>query len=183
MRVPILCVFLVATGLPAAVHPQQTPARPVNAATRITGFRADLLTDLDEVQDKIERLAAVMPAQKYKWRPAKGVRSVSEVFMHVAGGNYVLGTFIGAAPNGVPDDLERITDKAAVQAELKRSFDYLRNLIVNESDADLDKSVKVFGTPQSERLVLITMINHLHEHLGQSIAYARMNGVVPPWSQ
>jgi len=171
MRASILCLCLLATTLPVAGRP------------RITGFRADLITDLDEVQDKITRLAAAMPADKYGWRPAAGVRSVSEVFMHIAGGNYVLGTFIGPVPPGVPNDLERITDKPAVQTELKRSFEYLRALIHNENDADLDKVVKVFGTPTTQRAVFMTMVNHLHEHLGQSIAYARMNGVVPPWSQ
>ncbi|HSP35845.1 MAG TPA: DinB family protein [Thermoanaerobaculia bacterium] len=170
MRAPFLCIFLIATALPAAT-------------LKPTGFRGDLLSDLDEVQDKIERLAGAMPQEKYNWRPAPGVRSVSEVFMHVAGGNYVLGTFIGPPPTDVPKDLESITDKAAVRAELKRSFTYLRHLITTTSDSDLDRVVKVFGTPQTERAVLITMLTHLHEHLGQSIAYARMNGVVPPWSQ
>ena len=171
MRARFLSVcFLLATTLPAAT-------------LKPAGFRADLLTDLDEVQDKITRLAATMPQEKYAWRPAPGVRSVSEVFMHIAGGNYVLGTFIGPVPPGVPNDLERITDKAAVQAELRRSFDYLRALINTEKDSDLDKTVKVFGTPTSHRAVFMTMLNHLHEHLGQSIAYARINGVVPPWSQ
>jgi DinB family protein len=180
MRASILCMLLVAASLPAAMR-QQIPAKP--AVAKVTGFRADLLSDLNEVQDKIERLAAAVPADKYAWRPAPGVRSVSEVYMHIVGGNYVLGTFIGAPPAGVPKDLERITDKPAVLAELKKSFEYLRGLIANTNDADLDKVVKVFGTPQSERSVFMTMLNHLHEHLGQSIAYARMNSVVPPWSQ
>ena len=171
MRARFLCfVFLLATSLPAAT-------------LKPAGFRADLLSDLDEVQDKITRLAAAMPQEKYTWRPAPGVRSVSEVFMHIAGGNYVLGAFIGPVPAGVPNDLERITDKAAVATELHRSFDYFHHLVETMNDKDLDKTVKVFGTPQTERSVLITMLTHLHEHLGQEIAYARMNGVVPPWSQ
>ncbi len=179
MRAAILCVFFVAAGVPGSVHPAQT----VVTAPPRTGFQHDLLVDLDEVQDKIERLAAAMPQEKYTWRPAPGVRSVSEVYMHIAGGNYVLGTFIGPPPEDVPPDLERITDKKSVLAELKRSFAYLRHLIENESDADLDKSVKVFGTATTQRALFMTMLNHLHEHLGQSIAYARMNGVVPPWSE
>ncbi len=184
MRAPILCVFLVAGSLPAAVHQQQIPVRPPVAAPKPNGFRADFLSDLDEVQDKIVRLASAMPAEKYTWRPASGVRSVSEVYMHIAGGNYFLPTFIDQpAPADIPKNLERISDKPAVIAELKRSFDHVRRVIASESDADLDKSVKMFGMQVTQRYVLMTLLNHLHEHLGQSIAYARMNGVVPPWSE
>ena len=71
---------------------------------------------------------------------------------------------------------------AAVLAELRRSFDYVRRLVANENDADLDKPVKMFGMHATQRSILMTILNHLHEHLGQSIAYARMNGVIPPWS-
>ena len=142
------------------------------------------MDDLADVEDKITRLASSIPAEKYSWRPATGVRSVSEVFMHIAGGNYFLATFVGAQPPAdLPKDLERITDKATVLAELKKSFDHARRVIAAESDADLEKSVNLFGKPATHRYVFTTMLNHLHEHLGQSIAYARMNGVIPPWSQ
>jgi uncharacterized damage-inducible protein DinB len=157
----------------------QTARRP-----RITGYRAEVLANLDEVQDKIMQLAQAIPAAKYSWRPAKGVRSVSEVFMHIAGGNYFLSTFLGRKPPAdLPKDLEKVTDKQKVVTELRRSFDYLRNVIAAEPDANLEKTVKMFGSTATHRAVLMTMLNHLHEHLGQSIAYARMNNVVPPWSR
>jgi hypothetical protein len=78
--------------------------------------------------------------------------------------------------------LEKITDKARVLEELRRSFDHLRTAALIATDADLDKSIKMLGNDTTERAAFITALNHLHEHLGQSIAYARMNGVVPPWS-
>ncbi|MGZ8853396.1 MAG: DinB family protein, partial [Thermoanaerobaculia bacterium] len=139
--------------------------------------------DLDDVQDKITRLATGIPAEKYTWRPSPGVRSVSEVFMHIAGGHYFLTTFVGEQPPAdMPKDIEKVNEKTRVLTELKKSFDHLRRVIANESDADLDKSVSMFGTPSTHRHVFNTIMNHLHEHLGQSIAYARMNGIVPPWS-
>jgi uncharacterized damage-inducible protein DinB len=148
-----------------------------------SGFRAEFLRDLDDVQKKILDLAAAVPADKYTWRPAPGVRSISEVYMHIAGGNYFLASFVGMKPpTSYEQNLERINDKARVLAELRKSFDHIRAAALNASDADLDKPIKMFGTDTTERAGFMTALNHLHEHLGQSIAYARMNGVVPPWS-
>ena len=145
------------------------------------GFRAEFLANLDEVQEKIMSLAEATPADKFSWRPAPGVRSISEVYMHIAGGNYFLATFVGT-PAPKTNDLEkRITKKNDVLAELRRSFDHLRTAANNVKD--LEKPVKMFGNQTSQRGVLVTMLSHLHEHLGQSVAYARMNGVVPPWSR
>lgn len=145
-----------------------------------TGFRADFLRDLDEVQKKIIDLATVMPAEKYSWRPAQGVRSVSEVYMHIAGGNYFQASFLGAKTSS--NHLEEITKKARVLEELRKSFDQLRTAVLMMSDADLDKPIKMPGNDTTVRGALLTALTHLHEHLGQSIAYARINGVVPPWS-
>lgn len=160
------------------------PAVAFAANNNVTGYRGEVLANVAEVQDKILQLAETVPAAKYSWRPAKGVRSVSEVYMHIAGGNYFLSTFLGRKPPAdMPQDLEKITDKDRVLKELRKSFDYLRNVITTERDADLDKAVNMYGNKTSHRGVLLTATAHLHEHLGQSIAYARMNGVVPPWSR
>ena len=174
-------VVLVALAVPAfaAVRPQNAPAA---AAARPQGFKAEFFTNLDEVQEKIMNLAESMPAEKYGWRPSADVRSTSEVFMHVVGGNYFLATFLGANPPKMNGDIEKkITKKADVIAELNRSFEHLRNAA--NAATDLEKPVKMFGNQTTQRGVLITMLSHLHEHLGQSVAYARMNGVVPPWSR
>jgi uncharacterized damage-inducible protein DinB len=148
------------------------------------GFRTEFLADLDDVQKKVIDLAAAIPAEKYSWRPEAGVRSISEVYMHIAGGNYFLTTFLGAKlPDDMPQDIEKISEKQKVLAELRKSFDHVRAAVKNTPDADFDKQVRYMGTQTTERGILLTLINHLHEHLGQSVAYARMNHIVPPWSR
>lgn len=175
-------LVLLALVVPTLAHAAQNPPRAQNNGNKPTGFKAEFLANLDDVESKIMELAESTPADKYSWRPGTGVRSISEVYMHVAGGNYFLATFLGVAAPKRNGDIEKtITKKADVVAELRRSFDHVRQAAINAND--LDKSVKMFGNTTSHRGVLITVLNHLHEHLGQSIAYARMNGVVPPWSR
>lgn len=187
MRMKILCSILVTLAIPAIAlakaPPQNSPkAAAAKAQPAPNGFRAEFLTNLDDVQDKIMDLAESVPADKYNWRPAPDVRSTSEVFMHIAGGNYFLSTFLGANPPKMNGDIEKVvTKKADVIAELKRSFDHLRNAV--NATADLEKPVKMFGTQTTHRGVLVTVLSHLHEHLGQSVAYARINGITPPWSR
>jgi uncharacterized damage-inducible protein DinB len=183
MNLRAAAAFLLLGAIPMLGAPAQTvPSKP--AAPAVHGFQAEFLTDLDDVQKKVLALAAAVPADKYAWRPAEGVRSISEVFMHIAGGNYFLATFTGAAiPADMPQEIEKIADKNRVQSEVEKSFAFVRSLAKNASDADLDKPITMFGKPSTERAVFTAILNHVHEHLGQSIAYARMNGVVPPWSQ
>jgi uncharacterized damage-inducible protein DinB len=183
MRRTLLALSLTCTtALLAAPRVQQPPAA-VPAPPK-SGFRAEFLQDLDDVQKKIVSLADAMPAEKYNWRPAPGVRSISEVYMHIAGANYFLASFVGMKmPSYDTTKFEKIGEKPRVLEELRRSFDHLRTAALTASDADLDKSIKMFGNDATERSAFITVLNHIHEHLGQSIAYARMNGVVPPWSE
>jgi len=156
-------------------------------ASAVTGFRADALANLNEVAEKVESLAAAMPAEKYNWRPAEGIRSVGEVYMHIAGGNYFVLKMAGVqtpAGMGASEDMDKdANDKAKVADALKQSIGFLKDTITNTADSDLDKKVTLFGQEMTMRGVLMLTIDHLHEHLGQSIAYARMNGVVPPWSK
>ncbi len=169
---PLLLLFLPAVAL------AQNTTRP---APKPAGFKAEFMVQLDDIEEKTISLAQTIPAEKYSWRPAKGVRSISEVYMHVAGSNYFLPTFLGAdAPKMDGDPEKNVTRKSEVLAELRRSFDHLRAAATNSGD--LEGPVKLFGNQTTRRGVLLTIMNHLHEHLGQSIAYARMNGVVPPWS-
>ena len=176
--------LLVALAVPtlAFAATQNAPKAAAKPPAREQGFKPEFFTNLDDVQAKIVGLAESIPAEKFSWRPASDVRSISEVFMHVAGGNYFLATFLGMDPPKMKGDIEKvITKKADVVAELKRSFDHLRNAV--NAASDLEKPVKMLGTQTTYRGVLVTILSHLHEHLGQSVAYARMNGVVPPWSQ
>jgi uncharacterized damage-inducible protein DinB len=151
-----------------------------------TGFRAEFIAEVDSVGKKLTNLAGAVPQEKYGWRPAPGIRSVSEVYVHVAGGNYLFPSFMGVKmPAGIERDMEKtITEKAKVIETLKNSLEHARSVAANMSDADLDKKVKTFGGREmTQRALLVAMLNHMHEHLGQSIAYARMNGVAPPWSE
>jgi uncharacterized damage-inducible protein DinB len=182
-RLFTLLLLLATTPLLAAMRGQQASGGPSLPAAPRTGFRAEFLHDLDEVQKKIVSLAEATPSEKYDWRPATGVRSTSEVYMHIAGGNYFLASFVGMKPPSYDTrTLEKISEKPRVVEELKRSFEHLRAAALLATDADLEKSIKMFGSDTTERAAFVTALNHLHEHLGQAIAYARMTGVVPPWS-
>jgi uncharacterized damage-inducible protein DinB len=88
-------------------------------------------------------------------------------------------------PEGISRDMEKtITEKAKVVDTLKKSLEHVKTVAANMSDSDLDKKVKAFGGREmSQRELMLVLLNHMHEHLGQSIAYARMNGVTPPWSE
>ena len=184
MRRRIATALFIVMCLPLSAAPQQGNQKAAPPAPRPVPFKSEFFADLDEVQKKITDLAAAVPAEKYAWRPAEGVRSISEVYMHIAGGNYFLATFLGVQPPAdMPKDIEKINDKQKVLAELQKSFDHLRTIAKNMNAADLEKPVTMFGNATTERGVYSTMLNHLHEHLGQSIAYARMNGIVPPWSK
>ncbi len=148
------------------------------------GFRAEFLAQQDGVEKEILGLAEATPAEKFAWRPAEGVRSVSEVYMHIADSNYLFLGFAGVkAPEGISPSMEKdVTEKAAVIEALKKSFAHLRAGVASIADASLDKPVKMFGHDTTVRGVLFVAATHEHEHLGQSIAYARMNGIVPPWT-
>ncbi len=149
-------------------------------------FKEMFLAQLSDVEKKAVSLAEATPQEKYSWRPAEGVRSVSEVFVHIAGANFFFPTMVGVKipPKAFsPNSEKTVTDKAQVVALLKQSFEHVREGVSALSDADMAKETKMFGKPATYELVLFTMANHMHEHLGQSIAYARVNGIVPPWSK
>ncbi|HEV2854081.1 MAG TPA: DinB family protein [Thermoanaerobaculia bacterium] len=150
-----------------------------------SGVRASIQFQIDQAREKLLALAEAMPADKFAWRPGQGVRSVGEVFAHVSGANYFLPTFWGAKiPDGVdPRGFEKEGgDKAKAVDTLKKSFDYLKQQIQAVPEADLDKKIKLFGHDATVRDAMMVLASHAHEHLGQSIAYARMNSVTPPWS-
>jgi uncharacterized damage-inducible protein DinB len=179
----LACAAVVLIVASATFAVQLPPAKPLPQIGVAKGFRAEFLTDLADLQKKSISLAKAVPADRYSWRPADGVRSISEVYTHMAGGTYFLATFLGEQPPAdMPKDIEKITDKATVVAELQKSFEYIQVVMKKASDADFEKPVLMLGSPTTVRGVYVTILNHLHEHLGQSVAYARMNKVVPPWS-
>ncbi|HEY1250751.1 MAG TPA: DinB family protein [Thermoanaerobaculia bacterium] len=193
MRARIVSLGILFVGLAASLAAQA----PTTTSTQVTtmraaapapasGFRSEYLAEVDDVGKKIVDLAEKMPADKYSWRPAPGVRSVGEVYVHVVAGNSTLPSFLGAARmEGVTRESEKtVTDKAKIVELLRKSIDNVKAAAGNVAERDLDKKVKTFGDREmTERQVLFRILNHMHEHLGQSIAYARSNGVTPPWSE
>ena len=178
MKRTILFVILVmAIGSGFAAAQTQTAAAG-------GGLRADWSQQMDDAEKKILSLAEAVPADKYSWRPAEGVRSVGEVYVHIAGGNYFLPTFAGVnPPPGFPKDAEKtVTDKAKIIELIKQSFVHVRAGFDKLPDSDMEKKANFFGQEYTLRGIYLLVLTHVHEHLGQSIAYARMNGVVPPWS-
>lgn len=158
------------------------------------GLIADLMRDVAIARQKLASLAGAIPAEKWDWRPGDGVRSVAEVYMHIAADNYFIPSATGiAAPasTGIrPDSYQSVQtyekrklDKQAIIAELEASFDHLNAAMQGTDAASLDEMLTVFGQEFTRRQLWITATTHVHEHLGQMIAYARTNGVVPPWSQ
>lgn len=186
MRSVLVLVGLAAVASAFAQAP--SPAPTAAPAPALTGFKADCVSDIEFVGKRLVDLAEKMPADKYGWRPAPGVRSVSEVFMHVVGANYMLPSLVGGKlPEGFDRGMETaVTDKAKVIESLKKSIENAKAVASSIPDADLDKKVKVpflGGRELTQRRILIIVETHMHEHLGQSIAYARSNGVTPPWSE
>jgi uncharacterized damage-inducible protein DinB len=156
-----------------------------DAAGMPKGLRGEMLMNANEVEQKILGLVSAMPQDKFTWRPMEGVRSVSEVFLHISGANYLFPSFAGAAiPEGI--DLKKFeestTDKSKIADIVKASFASFRDNLTKLSDADFEKPAKMFGMETTYRNVYLIALTHMHEHLGQSIAYARSNGVVPPWT-
>jgi|HubBroStandDraft_1064217.scaffolds.fasta_scaffold107684_2 uncharacterized damage-inducible protein DinB len=148
-------------------------------------LKPQALQDLQILQQHFADLAAAVPAEKFTWRPGEGVRSFSEVFLHVASLNFSLGPNFGAAPapGFVARDYEKSTvDKAAVIAQINQSFDYVRTAIEKRTNKELQRIVKEFGPEASEGDLVFLIVSDAHEHMGQAVAYARINGVVPPWT-
>jgi len=154
------------------------------AAATPFGVRQGAIAELKEAQSELVSLAQAMPAEKYTWRPAEGVRSVAEVYLHVAAGNFGLTAMAGVPPKPgfkFPGYEKSTTDKAQIIDQLNQSFQFAEDGINSLSDADLSKPIKWPSYPTVGDLIL-HIVAHAHEHLGQSIAYARVNGIVPPWT-
>lgn len=186
--------LLISLALAAWAAPSAAQHAGHNLPLPTTGLRAELGRDLEALEKKYLGLADAMQG-KYAWRPGVGVRSVSEVFMHVTASNFMLLSMAGfKAPSEIPaantmeemvkvmQDLEKLTDPAEVKKLLQHSFTHAKHALAMIPDDRLDSIVKVFGRDATLRSALYMLTTHMHEHLGQAIAYARMNGVVPPWS-
>jgi uncharacterized damage-inducible protein DinB len=154
----------------------------LRAQAPATGIQSTYAADADNLSTKFVGLARVM-AGKYDWKPGQGVRSAGEVFNLIVTENGALtGVLTGASAPSGPRPAP-ITDPEKLQAALKSSYADLQKAISGLSDSDLKAPVKMFGRDMTKQAALMALIGDQHEHLGQSIAYARVNGVVPPWSK
>ena len=181
---PILSISLLALALVPHLTAQTNPYK--DGTPGVTGYRSEVLAEVMIQEDKFVRLADAIPADKFNWRPAPDVRSFAEVFLHVSAANYNLYKLVGTPPPSTVDlkTLEKsTTDKAKVIATLKDSFAHARKAITDMPDANLDKSLDWFGGKNTQRGILLFIVRHAAEHLGQSIAYARSVGIVPPWTE
>jgi uncharacterized damage-inducible protein DinB len=138
------------------------------------------------VSRQLVELAEAIPAEKYAWRPGPGVRSTSEVFMHIAMANFYLLSITGPP---MPADLKSmemektVTAKPEVVEWLKRSLEAVKMARAGLKPGDLERKVKVFGRDATVDGMYLRIIVHANEHMGQLVAYARVNGIVPPWSE
>jgi uncharacterized damage-inducible protein DinB len=138
------------------------------------------------VSRQLIALAEATPADKFAWRPAPGVRSTSEVYMHIALANFYLLSQTGPPmpPDIKSNDMEKtVTSKAEVIAFLKRSLDAVKTAHAQLKPGDLQRKVKIMNKDATVDGMYLRIIIHDNEHMGQLIAYARMNGIVPPWSK
>jgi uncharacterized damage-inducible protein DinB len=134
---------------------------------------------------QLVELAEAIPADKYGWRPGPGVRSTSEVFMHIVVANFGL---LSRTGKPMPPDLTeksetQVKDKAQVIEWLKRSLDVVKKAHAQATPAELAKRVKIANRDATVDGIYLRILVHANEHMGQLVAYARMNGIVPPWSQ
>jgi uncharacterized damage-inducible protein DinB len=166
-------------------------ALPVSASAQ--GLMADMHRDVNDVQKKMIDLAKAIPEQAYAWHPT-GARSVGEVLLHVASDNYLIPIAMGkAAPvstgisgtdfKTVEAYEKRKLTKDQTIADLEASFGHLHQAMGLTTDANLTENIKFFGQDSSRQRAMLATVTHLHEHLGQLIAYARSNNVAPPWSR
>ena len=150
------------------------------AQAQPAGLQAAFAKDAGTLSDKFSGLARVMSG-KYDWKPGPGVRSVADVFNLIVKENGLLAGVLSGTPNtGAPAP---ITDPERMQEALKASYLNLQKAITALSDNDLQAAVKLFGRDMTKQSALMLILEDQHEHLGQSIAYARSNGMVPPWSK
>ena len=141
---------------------------------------------LTYVSDQTAQLAEAIPAEKYDWRPGEGVRSFAETFAHIISSNYFFASKLGAKiPEGVNmQTLEKdLKTKEEITVALKNSFDLAKEAVANAKDESLSTKVEYpFPGEFTNMSSVLIVLSHANEHLGQLIAYSRMNGITPPWS-
>lgn len=177
MRVAHSSTLAAVTVLIAAtVHAQSAP----------TDYRDEFLDHFERSSAKLVQLSDAMPETLYAWSPGEGVMSVERVYAHIARYNYLyLEESLGIpAPEGIEvANLESTTGKGDVTDLLRRSIDHVRGRASAMTEEELTELTTLYGRQVAGWAVLFQLLAHMNEHVGQSVAYARMNGIVPPWSR
>ncbi len=176
MRRMLMTVALLALLAPARVWAADAPA----------GLRGEILANMMDAGGKIQELAAAVPDGKYNWKPSKDVRSAGQVFLHVVAANYLFPSMLGKPAPMSMDELMKLDSQtmepAKVRQMLKDSYTWASTAITEMPDSELDAEMDFFGHKMTKRAGLLLLCTHSHEHLGQSIAYARANNITPPWT-
>jgi hypothetical protein len=190
MNKMFLTVLLLSLGVSAgtiAASGQNSDATAASADHTAPSYdmKAQSLADLQGVQKKFVDLANAVPADKLTWRPSADSRSFAEVFLHVAGERYGILGLMGVAPPAGFDGKtfeKSTTDRAQIVAELNKSWEFAQKAINGMSNADFAKLLPKLGPQANAGDVDYILVADAHEHLGQLVAYARVNGIVPPWT-
>jgi uncharacterized damage-inducible protein DinB len=186
--VRLLVGVCLLTGFARSAFAQESSTPPAQSGDKTApsyDLKAQAVLDLQQLQQKYTTLAQAIPQEKYSWRPAEGVRSINELFLHLAGAGFYFPTLKGtpAAPAFTPKDFEKsTTEKAKVIEWLNKSFTYAIASVESMSNAQFAAPLPKLGPQANEGDVVYLMVVHAHEHLGQAIAYSRSVGVVPPWT-
>jgi len=175
LRLAVLTLAVVAVASPTLAQNQKYPEGLWQ------GYDGEWL----HVSQQLVALAEATPPEKFSWRPAPGVRSTSEVYMHIVDANFYLLSVTGPKmPADLKDGMDKtVTSKPEVIAWLKRSLDAVKQAHAKESPADLQRKVHIADRDATVDGMYLRIIVHANEHMGQLVAYARMTGVTPPWSQ
>jgi len=180
----LICLACILTASAATMH-AQTPDNTTDNTAPSYDLKAQALLDLEGVNKKCVDLAKTIPSDKLTWRPSPDTRSFAEVFLHVAGERYGFLSMLGANP---PADFKAgafdksTTDKDRIVEALNQSWNFTSKTINGMSNAEFGKLLPKLGPQANEGDVVYLLVADAHEHLGQLIAYARQNGIVPPWT-
>jgi uncharacterized damage-inducible protein DinB len=177
--------LLLGCGAPSAFAGRTQAAQAEDKTPPSYDMKAQAALDLQQLQQKFADLAGAIPQDKYSWRPAPGVRSIAELFLHISAAGYNIPHMLGTAlPAGFdPKTFEKsTTDKAKIVEAVNKSFTSAIAMVQSMTNADFAKLEPKLGPQANDGDVIYILVTHAHEHLGQAIAYARANGITPPWT-
>lgn len=181
-------VLLTATAAAVAMGASWAVPPAASAQSAPPGFLEEFEGQFDAAARKLVALAEAMPESTYDWSPGDGVADVARVYMHIARYNYMyphenMGMDTPVSPAEYGGWEGGVTDKERVVEILTESMEYVRSVAASMSASELDLATTLYGREVGQWAVLLQLVTHMSEHLGQSIAYARMNDIVPPWSR